>query len=117
MLTSSPPLLTTPPYTRIPQSSKQAKKAHHEKLQSLLASPPEVQTVTPSSSGYISDMESGEEGEEGIVMVEDYAALEEEGVTGLKKGKYTLRKVCSGDSKGLLGGGHNMAAPVVLLLH
>lgn len=50
-------------------------------------------------------------------MVEDYAALEEEGVTGLKKGKYTLRKVCSGDSKGLLGGGHNMAAPVVLLLH
>ena len=28
-------------------------------------------------------------------MVEDYAALEEEGVTGLKKGKYTLREVCT----------------------
>ena len=37
-----------------------------------------------------------EEDEEAIVLVEDYAALEEEGVTGLAKGKYTERpkEVC-----------------------
>ena len=81
-----------PPHTHThthTHSSKQAKKAHHKKLQSLLAS--SIDTHSTTSSGYTSDTESGDEGD--TVMVEDYTALEEEGVTGLQKGKYVLREV------------------------
>ena len=39
-------------------------------------------------------MEEGEDGEEGDVeMVEDFEALEEEGVSGLRKSKYAVREV------------------------
>ena len=60
--------------------------------------PPTGTEATPLSEGYWSeDGESGEEMVEGEVeMVEDYAALEEEGVivTDLKKSKFAIRKVC-----------------------
>ena len=45
-----------------------------------------------TAPGYISDDES-EGGESDVVLVEDYSALEEEGVTGLTKGKYSRREV------------------------
>ena len=47
------------------------------------------------ASGYISEDES-EGGESDVVLVEDYSALEEEGVTGLTRGKYALREVHMG---------------------
>ena len=49
--------------------------------------------------GYISEDES-EGGESDVVLVEDYSALEEEGITGLAKGKYTLREVHMGFKHG-----------------
>ena len=53
---------------------------------------------TSTSSGYSSGNEGGgsseeeEEAEQTVVMMEDCVALEEEGVTGVIKGRYTKRR-------------------------
>ena len=56
-----------------------------------------IRDRSPSSLGYHSDSQEGEESDsvesEGVEVVEDYAALEDEGVTGLSRGKYTIHKV------------------------
>ena len=52
-----------------------------------------IAETTPTSSGYVSEEGESDGEEEDVVMVEDYSALEEEGVTGLRDGKYTYREV------------------------
>ena len=87
-LSSLPP--THPSLSLSPHSSKPSKQAF---LETLLATPTsDGSGATPSSEGYVSEEESeGEEG--GVEVVEDYEALEEEGVTGLTKSKYAVREV------------------------
>ena len=67
----------------------------HDRLRSLLCSSPSG--ARPSSLGYHSDSQGGEEessGEsDGVEYVEDHAVLEDEGVTGLSRGKYAIHKV------------------------
>ncbi len=59
-------------------------------VHSLLA--PASPETTPSL-GYYSDSDNSEKESEGLEMVEDYAALEDEGVTGMSRGKYAIREV------------------------
>ena len=68
-------------------------------VESLLATPSSTaHKTTPLSEGYGSgEEESGEEEEGGgVEVVEDYAALEEEGVpvAALKRSKFAIMEVC-----------------------
>ena len=60
---------------------------------SLFSSSPPGHGESTPSLGYHSDSQEGEESdsEEGVEVIEDLAALEDEGVTGLSHSKY---KVC-----------------------
>ena len=58
------------------------------------SSPPDPNASTPPSLGYHSDSQEGEgtDSEEGAEVIEDLAALEDEGVacTGIVRGKYKV---------------------------
>lgn len=73
--------------------SRNGKKSRGKLQQSLFSSSPPGHGESTPSLGYHSDSQEGEESdsEEGAEVIEDLAALEDEGVTGLSHSKY---KVC-----------------------
>ena len=75
--------------------SKSGKKSRGQLQASLFSSsPPDPNASTPPSLGYHSDSQEGEgtDSEEGAEVIEDLAALEDEGVacTGIARGKYKV---------------------------
>ena len=72
--------------------SKSGKKSCGKLRQSLFSSSPPGPDASTSSLGYHSDSLEGEETdeEEGAEVIEDLAALEDEGVMGLSRSKYKV---------------------------
>ena len=75
--------------------SKSGKKSRGQLQASLFSSSsPDPNAATPPSLGYHSDSQEGEgtDSEEGAEVIEDLAALEDEGVacTGIAHGKYKV---------------------------